>query len=449
MLDKLAMKGLHPELTHNVARNNNIAVFATICGIIFIFQILFASVPSGILGIWVVIIIILSLFRLFMGYKLLRFNVINDEWKRTTLLFIISTSLTGLGLGVSAILAEIYSSVQEQLFIFALMIGFSGGAVATLSPVLQGYIAHVFGIMLPQILALFFTSSEANLFDSEDLERMIGILGILYMIVIIRAGIILHRTFLDSVTLKNDLAAAKDLAEAANKAKSKFISSVSHELRTPLHAIMGYSQLFKIDDNLDEEKKDYSRQIVQAGNHLLALIDQILEFSKIEAGKLKFNLQQISLNNLLLETETLMQTLAARHEVLLSLTPLDPDLNFRTDRLRLKQVLLNLISNAIKYNKPGGTVDISVERLSAKTLKINVVDSGQGIPKENQQEVFVSFNRLGRESGDLEGTGIGLVISQELAASMGSRIKFESEQNVGSHFWIELDTQFFNETASE
>lgn len=449
MFDKFAFKGLHPELTHNVARNNNIAVFATICGIIFIFQILFATVPNGILGIWVVIMIILSLFRLFMGYKLLRFTTINAEWKRTTLLFIISTSLAGFGLGVSAFLAELYSTVQEQLFIFALMIGFSGGAVATLSPVLQGYIAHVFGIMLPQILALFFTRSEASLFDSEDLERMIGILGILYMIVIIRAGIILHRTFLDSVTLKNDLAAAKDLAEAANQAKSKFISSVSHELRTPMHAIMGYSQLFELDEDLDEEKRDYSRQIIQAGNHLLALIDQILEFSKIEAGKLKFNLQQVSLNNLLHEIETLMQTLASKHQVLLSLSLPDGDISFRSDRLRLKQVLLNLISNAIKYNRPGGTVDISVEWLSAKKIKINVVDSGQGIPKEKQQEVFVSFNRLGRESGDLEGTGIGLVISQELAASMGGRIKFESEENVGSHFWIELDTQYFNETASE
>ena len=445
MINILDNKGLHPELTHNVARNNNIAVFATICGIIFIFQILFSTVPLSILGTWVCLMIILSLFRLFMGYKLLRFKNANREWQHSTLMFIISTSLVGLGLGISAVLAEYYSTVQEQLFIFALMIGFSGGAVATLSPVLPAYITHVFGIMIPQVLALFLARDDSSLFDSEDLERLIGILGVLYMIVIIRAGMILHKTFLDSVTLKNDLATARDLAEAANQAKSKFISSVSHELRTPMHAIMGYSQLFEIDDELDEEKKEYSRQIMLAGNHLLTLIDQILEISKIEAGKLKLNIAEVNLNELLRECERLMQTLATKHQVLLTFNEPNQEISFPSDRLRLKQVMLNLISNAIKYNKTGGTVDISVESLSNRMIKINIMDTGHGIPQDMQSEVFVSFNRLGRESGEQEGTGIGLVISQELLASMGGIIKFKSEENVGSHFWIELDSSFFDE----
>ena len=120
MLEQLIKAGLHPELTYNVARNNNIAVFATICGIIFIFQILFTTVPASILGTWVVSMIILSLFRLFMGYKLLKFTAANPEWESTTLLFILSTSLAGLGLGVSAVLAEYYGTVQEQLFILQL-----------------------------------------------------------------------------------------------------------------------------------------------------------------------------------------------------------------------------------------------------------------------------------------------------------------------------------------
>jgi signal transduction histidine kinase len=392
-----------------------------------------------------VLMIILSLFRLFMGYELLKFNQANAKWEKTTLLFIISTSLSGFGLGISAVLAEYYSTVQEQLFIFALLIGFSGGAVATLSPILQGYIAHVFGIMLPQIIALFFSRGDSNLFDSEDLERLIGILGILYMIVIIRAGMILHNTFLDSITLKNQLTAAKNLAEAANKAKSKFISSISHELRTPLHAIMGYSQLLEIDETLTPEKKEYSTQIMQAGNHLLALIDQILEFSKIEAGKLKLNIVDINLFELLQECERLMQNMATKRNVLLTLELPEKNVHFAGDPLRLKQVLLNLISNAIKYNKPGGTVDVSVIPLSKKRIRISVKDSGYGIPPDIQHEVFVSFNRLGRESGDQEGTGIGLVISQELITSMGGKINFESTPEVGSHFWIDLNTAFFSE----
>jgi signal transduction histidine kinase len=370
----------------------------------------------------------------------------NSEWEKTSLLFILSVSLGGFGFGFTAVMAEFYSTVQEQLFIFALMLGFSGGAIATLSPIIQAYIAYVIGIMVPQVLALLFSSSNANLFDSEDLERLVGILGI---IAIIRAGMILHKTFFDSIKLKNQLATAKNLAEAANKAKSKFISSISHELRTPLHAIMGYSQLLEIDQTLATEKKEYSQQIIQAGNHLLALIDQVLDFSMIEAGKLKFKIVEVNLKELLQECERLMQSMAVKHDVALSIELPDKDLTFSSDPLRLKQVLFNLISNGVKYNKPEGTVNVSVKQLENNHICISVKDSGHGIPKNLQKDVFVSFNRLGREYGDQEGSGIGLTISKELLSSMGASINFESTENVGSHFWIELDTAFFNENKPD
>jgi len=172
------MAEIHPELTFNVAQNNNIAVFATLCGIIFIFQILFTSVPFSILSIWALIMIILCLFRFFIGLRLLKCTEANSEWEKTSLLFILSVSLGGFGFGFTAVMAEFYSTVQEQLFIFALMLGFSGGAIATLSPIIQAYIAYVIGIMVPQVLALLFSSSNANLFDSEDLERLVGILHV-------------------------------------------------------------------------------------------------------------------------------------------------------------------------------------------------------------------------------------------------------------------------------
>jgi signal transduction histidine kinase len=434
---------LHPELTINVARNNNLAVFATICGTIFIFQNLFTVVPSSILGTWVVLQILVSLFRLGIGYKLLKYEEESPQWKRATRLFIVSTSLVGFGLGFSAVMAEIYGSVEEQLFIFAILIGFAGGAVATLSPVIHGYIAHVFGIMVPQILVLFLSFGEADLFDSEGLEVLIGYLGLLYMIIVVRAGMILHNTFYESIQLKTELAAAKDLAESANQAKSKFLSSISHELRTPLHAIMGSSQLLEIDEK-DEDKKEFISLIKQAGQHLLALIDQILEFAKIEAGKMKLDISEVNLGNLLQECGELVQSLSVKHGINLDIQVPDEKVIFNSDPLRIKQIILNLISNAIKYNKPDGMVTVSVSQLKSDRIRINVKDTGFGIPENRQSELFVVFNRLGRESGDQEGTGIGLAICRELITTMGGIIDFESIEDEGSLFWIEIDTEFYN-----
>ncbi len=444
MKQYLNSSSLHPELTANVSRHNNIAVFATICGTIFVLQGLYSLAPLSVLGSWVVLQVVFAVFRLIAGDKLYRCKEMDVRWHRITWLYIFSILLSGITMGWAAVLADMYGDVEQQLFVFAILIGFTGAAVATLSPVIQASVTYLVGIMVPQIVVLFFQFGETEMFQSRALESLMGYLSLLYLIIIIRACFILYNTFFESIQLKQDLAKAKELAESANQAKSTFLSSVSHELRTPLHAIMGSTQLLEMDNQDEAQRKQFLGLIKQAGEHLLTLIDQILEFAKIEAGKIKLEVAEVSLHDLLDDCDGLTQSMADKNNIKLEVIKPEVNVTFVSDNTRLKQILLNLISNAIKYNNSGGEVVVSVSNAAKGKLRISVRDNGFGIPDAQKASVFVAFNRLGRESGEKEGTGIGLSICKDLIEQMGGTLNFTSEEEKGSEFWIEMDTSYFD-----
>ncbi len=230
---------------------------------------------------------------------------------------------------------------------------------------------------------------------------------------------------------------ARDEAERANKAKSEFLSSMSHELRTPMNAILGFAQLLEIDDALNEDQADYVGEILKAGRHLLKLITEVLDLSKIESGNITLLLEPLSCGELIQECLALIKPIAqARGITLNSDTAIDAVV-VHADRTRLKQALLNLLSNAIKYNRPQGEVSIQLT-VQGRVVRLAVSDTGYGIPVLRQQELFQPFSRLGAEGTDVEGTGIGLSISRRLIDMMGGTIGMQSEQGRGSTFWIEL-----------
>jgi PAS domain S-box-containing protein len=238
--------------------------------------------------------------------------------------------------------------------------------------------------------------------------------------------------------LEFDLQQTKDYAEQANQAKSAFLSSMSHELRTPLNAILGFSQLLAMDPELPlaEAQKEYVSHIFKGGKHLLSLIDEVLQLSAIEAGKVKLNIQNISLTDVVEETILLTQTIADLKKV--QVTSSIPESFVKADELKLKQVLLNLLSNSIKYNCEGGNVTIDCSIIRSNHIKINVIDTGIGIDESVQHKVFSAFNRLGQESSEIEGTGIGLVVTKGLVELMDGSIGFDSQINKGTTFWIIL-----------
>ena len=241
-----------------------------------------------------------------------------------------------------------------------------------------------------------------------------------------------------------ELLVARELADAANRAKSDFLSNMSHELRTPLNAILGFGQLLDLHPRqpLQPQQKEYVGHILEGGAHLLKLIDEVLELSKIESGMMTVSMESVALQGLFRECLALVEPLAEKYgmngiSIFAGTTPAEADV-VRADYTRLKQVLLNLLSNAVKYNRPGGTVALECAAAENGMVRLAVTDSGFGIPKDKQKQLFTPFARLGAEGSDIEGTGIGLAFTKRLVALMKGRVGFESTEGVGSTFWVEL-----------
>ena len=241
---------------------------------------------------------------------------------------------------------------------------------------------------------------------------------------------------------------ARDEAQRANNAKSEFLSSMSHELRTPMNAILGFGQLLECDRSLTEDQAENVTEIITAANHLLLLINEVLDFSKIEAGGLSLDIEPVHLGNVIAECISLSASHAERSGIRL-LDNSSNDIWVQADRVRLKQVLLNLVSNAIKYNHQGGEVVITTGLSNHGNGLISVTDTGLGLSAEQQRELFIPFNRLGAENSAIEGTGIGLSISKRIVDLMQAKMTVDSTPGKGSTFTIELPITESNESAEQ
>lgn len=232
------------------------------------------------------------------------------------------------------------------------------------------------------------------------------------------------------------LASATQEAEQANAAKTEFLSRMSHELRTPLNAILGFTELLQI--NPDKKRADHLDSIRIAGEHLLALINEVLDLMGIEEGHLVLDKVGVDLGPIVDECLVLVSTRAATDNISLKGNVIDGPIKINGDPLRVKQVLLNLLSNAVKYNRPDGSVQLQARPVDKDWIEIDITDTGIGIAEEDADKVFEPFTRFGSRKINVDGTGVGLTITRQLIELMGGEIRFSSELNVGSKFTVTL-----------
>lgn len=281
------------------------------------------------------------------------------------------------------------------------------------------------------------TSQDATRIRQEAIERHSILLQQVnehLVIANIEAQMLAEQLQITQTRLEN----AKLVAEKANRAKSDFLSNMSHELRTPLNTILGFSQLLESGSPPPTTVQSARlKQISKAGWYLLELINETLDMATIESGKLSLSLDSILLTDVILECQTLIGLQAQQHGIQLEFIPFDKSWLVNADRIRLKQVLINLLNNAIKYNRENGKIVVECSA-GIERIRISIKDSGEGLPEEKIAQLFQPFNRLGFEHSATEGTGIGLVFSKKLIELMSGSIGVKSIVGVGSEFWIEL-----------
>ncbi len=278
---------------------------------------------------------------------------------------------------------------------------------------------------------------------------LLAIISIIYLFTTIIKQIRIAQRKLESN--QNELIKARDEAQKANNSKSEFLSRMSHELRTPLNAILGFSQLLKMGELNPGQSKGVNH-ILNSGKHLLSLINEVLDISRIESGNPSVSIETVCVNNVIIETIDLSKPIATNKNIQLEFSQ-NEIFYVYADPQRLKQILINLINNAIKYNVPNGKVNVEISSFrnldNKENIRIKVIDTGIGIKNEDIHKLFTPFERIGADRTTVEGTGLGLSLVKKLAEIMAGEIGLESKAGIGSIFWIDLPSAIQNNDTKE
>lgn len=449
------------------------AISTAVAGALLVLAIATGALPKPHLGVealylWYATTLLVIAYRMWLrkNYECESTDLRKDE--KILLRFRIAAGLAGLCWGI---LAAICAFAENETYLVTLLVvGAMGvGAIPYLAADLRSYIMFLAGCVLPLVQAEIFAQPDRVLLNLSLIavySAGVAVAARNYSMLVTTS--LQLRISSDRLTTKieeangrledelaqrkqvaRQLQQARNTAESANRAKTLFLSRMSHELRTPLNAVLGFSELLSImpPDELARKKVEYLAKISASGSHLLSLIEDILDITRIDTGQLRLSQQVFKVSDVLSESITMLEPKAAEHRVTVRIDPEnDVSLSISTDRLRFRQILLNLISNAVKYNKPNGLVDISV-RAVADQVRLEVRDTGIGIAQQDLGKAFEPFARLRNETGTIEGTGIGLTITKQLTEMMKGSITIDSSVDQGTSIVVELPR--YLESASE
>lgn len=329
---------------------------------------------------------------------------------------------------MNAMLSSMWLNIQIWLIVL-------GGATVLVITLLTALAAHKITTPLSGISSAMHSLALNNL--NVNIPKSSNIKEVQYLTDSMK---VFKASALEQQNTLEALKTAKEEAESASRAKTVFLSSMSHELRTPMNAILGFSQLLQLEPDIrnNENHRVSLDHILSGGTRLLHMIDQVLDLSLIESGELALKIETLVPDAVVTECLGAIADQADAKNVSIIFSEKPPGRSIRADNARLNQVLLNLLSNAIKFNKDEGTLAVTFANTKSDKLRIEVTDTGAGIPSGNYDQVFAPFERLGAENSAIEGTGIGLTISKQLMHIMGGDIGFISSVGSGSTFWLDV-----------
>ncbi|MCK5688874.1 HAMP domain-containing histidine kinase [Myxococcota bacterium] len=423
-------RGYHPEQLEIVASNVWKGVGGNFAVSLATFWLLFDSTPTLWLSLWFAPLILIQALWIVTGLRLSTGSSSKEQNKRARE-FISVVILGGLFMGLGAWLATLFASQTTQLLIIAMFVGNTSAAIPTLSFIPTAFRAYTLGLMILQAGAAAASGIQTHIVLSPLL--------LIYITIIIQAGKEFNKSLLRSLELADSLRSEKEKAEQKHKARFEYIANLPHEVRTPLNAIMGFAQLMDYDQSLNADQRENAREIQKAGAHLLDVLNDLITLAELEDDRSDAKIEPMLIRQIFGEYEIIATPFAKKYQVSLSfdLESCAQNAMLRANAERLSEIMLAYISNAAKFNQPGGKIRIYAEKRPDNKVRLNVADDGQGIDEELQPKLFMPFERLGATEADVEGTGMGLVIVKRLAEIMGASVGFTSKSGEGSTFWIE------------
>lgn len=361
------------------------------------------------------------------------------DYVKAEKIYIIGVVLTGVLWAIISLWLFPKVNLDGKVLLIIVIMGIAAAANSTMG--YRQVPVYVFTALL--ILPLVIGIHIANFPNGF----VVSIAMLVYMIFLLRTSTEFYRNNekmlqLQNVSIQHErkLLMQREEAKLANMAKSEFLSHMSHELRTPLNTVLGLNELQLLDteEPLSEKQRDRSNKISDAGHHLLSLVNDVLDFSRIESGDIEINPEIIDVQAVLNDALRLVEGKIRKRNIKVCLDKSASSTWVKADRTRLKQVLVNLLDNAVKYNRQQGTITINIEDAGDRYLRISVIDTGYGIPEQLQDDLFTPFARLNADKMGIEGTGIGLSFSKQLVALMSGQIGMESRAGEGSCFWFEI-----------